>query len=552
MLYVTSSILFKESLQIGVALGSMPPTFVKPHIDQDTTLALEPVQTLRCGDLNLFLAPHTASWCLLDDFESAVAWETSGTPFGILRSKYPDVSEDLLKEFFIQLYQRGLLRINGKPGLNPEIVADGALYREANLVEILITQKCNLACPYCLAEAGPDKPHLHPELAYQAVDEAFRLRGDIPLAIQLSGGEPFVNFKLFKKLVEYIDEKRQATGRSVSIVTQSNGTLINDEIAEFIKAHRVGIGISTDGPSHLHNRSRPMLGGRPSHEKALRGIQTLQRHGINFGTILVLNRFNVGHPEEIADYFVELGNRSTKINPISMIGDALNAWNEFAITTDEYFEFLNRFIDHIVASRLPLREANLAEYLKYLFRRTHDYRCMRSNCGAGESFFLVDAKGDVYPCAHSAGIPEWRIGTIQEAAGNLVELGKRNPIVEQFRERRVERIAKMLTCPWRHFCEGGCAVNAAQKSGTILAPDALCAFYERMYPRLFERLATDPERFQTLLDLTFSPGNVAVESFRLTSQNQAETTDGWGQSKEEVTIALYHTQDPEVVESYVR
>lgn len=534
MLYLTGATNFRESLEIAATLGFMPPAIVRPPIAPNTVLALEPIQRFAFGEKILLLAPHTASWCLLDGFEAAVAEQAKTVSFGLLGSRYPGVDQALFEEFFIRLFQRGLLRLDGKPGLRPDIVRDGALYREANLVEILITQKCNLACPYCLAEAGQDMPHLHPEIAYRAVDEAFRLRDDIPLAIQLSGGEPFVNFGLFKQLVAYIETRQQSSGRDVTVVTQTNGTLINDEIAEFIKTHKVGVGVSIDGPGYLHDRSRPMLGGRPSHERAVRGIRTLIRHGIKFGTILVLSRVNVGHPEEIADYFVELGIRSTKINPISMIGDAQRAWNELAITSDEYYEFLNRFIDHIVQAHLPLREANLAEYLKYLVRRTHNYRCMRSNCGAGTSFFLVDAKGDVYPCAHSAGIPDWRIGTIQDANGDLVGMGKQNAIVDQFQKRRVERVPSMGSCPWRHFCEGGCAVNAYQQFGTILAPDVLCAFYERMYPRLFEILATDSERFQTLLDLTFTPGQAEVVSFCLTPQGPTDATPHRKQDKREV------------------
>jgi radical SAM protein with 4Fe4S-binding SPASM domain len=273
----------------------------------------------------------------------------------------------------------------------------------------------------------------------------------------------------------------------------------------------------------------------PSHEQAVRGIRTLQRHGVGLGTILVLNRCNVGYPEEIADYFIHLGVRSTKINPINMIGDAQLTWNTLAITSEEYFEFLNRFIDYIIDARLPLSEFNLSQYLKYLVRRMHDYRCMRSNCGAGKSFFLVDSKGDVYPCAHSAGIPEWRIGTIYEADGDLVKLGKRNPVVQQFRERLVEGMHEARTCPWRHFCEGGCAVNSYQKFGTILAPDALCAFYERMYPRLLELLATSPSRFQRLLDVMFGGGQVVVVSFELgASRNSANMRLPWNDQRKEV------------------
>jgi hypothetical protein len=42
------------------------------------------------------------------------------------------------------------------------------------------------------------------------------------------------------------------------------------------------------------------------------------RHGFPFGTIVVLNRTNVAHPEELADFLTSLGVKSTKINPISM------------------------------------------------------------------------------------------------------------------------------------------------------------------------------------------------------------------------------------------
>jgi radical SAM protein with 4Fe4S-binding SPASM domain len=239
---------------------------------------------------------------------------------------------------------------------------------------------------------------------------------------------------------------------------------------------------------------------------------------------------------------IELGIHGTKINPINMIGDAQRTWNAMAITSDEYFEFLDRFISHVLESKFILREANLAEYLKYLFLRAHDYRCMRSNCGAGRSFFLVDAKGDVYPCAHSAGIPEWRIGTISDANGDLVKLGQENPVVAQFRDRLVQNMAQTQACPWRHWCEGGCAVNAYQKFGTILAPDVLCAFYERMYPRLLERLATAPSDFQTLLDLTFGSGQVGVISFHLRgSSGPDQEPRHWRLDNNELTHRRIHS-----------
>jgi radical SAM protein with 4Fe4S-binding SPASM domain len=526
MRYLTDIQVFAESLHIGLATGSTPPAFLRPRLVAASSLELEPSTTLPAGTMALLLAEHTASWCLLTPFERDVAESANGATFAAIGERFPAIDRATLHEFFVRLYQRGLLRVDGRPGLDPGLLNEGALYRDGYLVEILVTQKCNLACRYCLAEAGPEMPHLHPEDAYAAVDAAFALPGDRGLMIQLSGGEPFVNFALFKALVTYIEEKQQQTGRAARICTQSNGTLIDDEIARFVKEHQIAIGISCDGPSAFSDLSRPMLGGQPSLERTLRGMEALRRNEVPFGVILVLSRANVGEPETIADFFAERGVRSVKINPISMIGDAQLTWNAMAITPDEYFTFVDRFIDHVTTEGIALSDGNLGQYLQYLIRRVHDYRCMRSNCGAGRSFFLIDAAGEIYPCAHSAGIPAWRLGSIREIGDGLPALGERNPVLQQFPLRLVDQIDEARICPWRHFCEGGCAVNAYQQYGSMLAPDTLCAFYERMYPRLLERLATDPGRFQVLLDGTFGPGQASVVEFALDEREEVAPGQG--------------------------
>jgi uncharacterized protein len=519
MLYLTSDESFGETLELGLATGSMPPVFSRPHLEPQSVVSLELCSILPSGPMKLLLAEHTASWCLLSGTEAAVAGAACDSRWIDILQRYPQISEDRLSEFFVRLYQRGLLQLNGKPGLNPDLLNDGALFRDAYLVEVLVTQQCNLACRYCLAEAGPDMPHLHPEDAFATVDAAFNLPGRRPLSIQLSGGEPFVNFPLFKAVVQYAEQKQRETGRTVSVSTQSNGTLIDDEIAEFLRDHAIGVGISCDGPSELSNRSRPMLGGQASSERTLRGMRALSSRGVPFGVILVLNQINVGHASEIVDFFHEIGVVSLKINPVSMIGDAQLTWNDMAITGDQYFDFLNAFMNRVMERQIQMSEANLCEYLRYLIRRIHDYRCMRSNCGAGRSFFLVDASGDVYPCAHSAGIPSWRLGKIADANGDLVQLGAGNAFVQAFPARLVDRIEDARRCPWRHLCEGGCAVNAYQSAGTIQATDPLCGFYERFYPSLLQRLATSPKRFQSLLDLAYGRGRASVVEFALTGSS---------------------------------
>ncbi len=510
MRYLTDASGFVEALQVGIATGAMPPTYLRPRLRPETRLALESVTSQPCGDMTLVLAEHTASWVLLDAREADAVHSLTNIRCDEFERATSARLGSSAPDYLTRLYQRGLLRLDGAPGLDPNLLSDGALFEDTYLVEILVTQKCNLGCLYCLAEAGPDMQHLPPHLARAAIDAAFKLPKSRPLTIQLSGGEPLLNFTLFKSLVHYIETKRDETGRDMRIATQSNGTLIDDEIAAFVRDHHIMIGISCDGPSMLNDVSRPTLRGRPSLDRTLRGILALRRNGVSFGLITVLSRANVDHPRDLVDFFCEQGIAGVKINPVNIIGDAQARWSATGISTDEYFMFMEEFIDYVIDTGAELAEANLSQYLQRLTRRVHNYRCMRSNCGAGKSFFLIDSRGEIYPCAHSAGIPSWNLGSIAHADGDLSALGAENAVLVDFPRRLVDQIDTTKQCPWRHFCEGGCAVNAYQHSITILAPDTLCAFYERFYPRLLERLAREPDRFQRLLDVMLGDGAATV------------------------------------------
>jgi uncharacterized protein len=519
MLYIDSDEVQWEALEIGLASGSVPSTIVDPELREDSVCVLEPTEIQPCANrMSLVLATATGSWVLLDVDECRIASRlTQPRTLSEVSNDFPAIDKMSLRKFLALLYQRGLLRIDNQPGIQPNLLKSGALHHDANLVEIFVTQKCNLGCQYCSAQAGSDMPHLDPDLARRAVDQAFLLPPDLPLAIELAGGEPLVNFRLFSDLVLYIEQKKRELGRNARIYTQTNGSTVTPKIVDFLKAHEISVGVSIDGPAELHNAARPLANGKGSFDRVMRGISLLQNNKIRFGIITVLTRHNMMHPKRMARFFAELGARSVKINPVNLIGDADKTWNTVGISGEEYFEFLDTFLDVTLQSPIKLKESNLAECIKNIVFRVHEYRCMRSNCGAGQTFFVVDSRGDLFPCAHSTAIESWKLGSLADAerAGGFVALGSGNEAVNTIARRLVDDMPATSSCPWRHFCEGGCAVNAFKAHRTIASKDPLCSFYEKMYPRLFQRLAASPEVFQNLLDGHLGTGVARTETFLL-------------------------------------
>jgi uncharacterized protein len=77
----------------------------------------------------------------------------------------------------------------------------------------------------------------------------------------LAGGEPLLYFDVFKKMVLAIEDFQKAygTGVKTEILTITNGSLITDEKAKFMKEHRVKAAISFDGLEEIHNQTRQFV-----------------------------------------------------------------------------------------------------------------------------------------------------------------------------------------------------------------------------------------------------------------------------------------------------
>ncbi len=69
------------------------------------------------------------------------------------------------------------------------------------------------------------------------------------------GGEPMLlGLDFFRKVVEL--QRKYAGTKRVGNDLQTNGVLLDDAWCEFLKEHRFYVGLSIDGPKHLHDQFR--------------------------------------------------------------------------------------------------------------------------------------------------------------------------------------------------------------------------------------------------------------------------------------------------------
>jgi uncharacterized protein len=113
------------------------------------------------------------------------------------------------------------------------------------------------------------------------------------------GGEPtLLGIPYFKKVVE-LQKKHAKPGQRIENDLQTNGTLLNEPWAEFLKEHRWLVGLSIDGPRELHDAYRVFKNNQPTFDKVFNAAKLLKRFGVPFNTLTCVNRVNAKRPKDV-------------------------------------------------------------------------------------------------------------------------------------------------------------------------------------------------------------------------------------------------------------
>jgi sulfatase maturation enzyme AslB (radical SAM superfamily) len=207
------------------------------------------------------------------------------------------------------------------------------------------------------------------------------------------GGEPLLELALMRRVVEYVGGARGAPER-VKYWVVTNGTLINDEIADFFAAHEFKILLSFDGV-----RAAQDFRGEESFEALDRVLDSLRtRHP---GYFRRAAKINVTVPPsavpflaDSADYFLAKGIGEIDLTPVIT---PVPGWDE-----DCHRELEGQF-ERILASSLAHLEATGAVPLKLYAGRgrlSGSQVTRRAMCEIVDSnSWAVDVDGRVSGCA---------------------------------------------------------------------------------------------------------------------------------------------------------
>ncbi len=244
--------------------------------------------------------------------------------------------------------------------------------RKLELLVIQPTPLCNLNCSYCYLPNRADRARM----PARTIENTFRkvLNSDLadPRIIVLwHAGEPLtVGVEWFEEAVRLAAlHKPDSTNLTHSL--QTNATLLNDSWCRFLLRERFEIGVSIDGPAYIHDSHRKTWSGRGSFAQVMAGIRKLREYDLEFGALAVLTTTSIDYPDEIYDFFKELGTTSVGFN-IEEI-EHVHALNTFsqqveAPLREKYRRFFYRLLERVDRDQTPLKIREIEQLIKITTR----------------------------------------------------------------------------------------------------------------------------------------------------------------------------------------
>lgn len=164
---------------------------------------------------------------------------------------------------------------------------------------------CNLDCQYCFFLS---KEHLYPDSSFrmtEKVQEAYirqllEVHARAPeVVVPWQGGEPtMMGLDFFRRSIE-LERQYARPGQRILNTLQTNGTLLTDDWGRFLKENGFLVGISIDGPPHMHDAYRVDKGGRPTFDRVIRGLDVLKRHHVDWNVLTTVHAVNGDHGREV-------------------------------------------------------------------------------------------------------------------------------------------------------------------------------------------------------------------------------------------------------------
>ena len=328
-----------------------------------------------------------------------------------------------------KLVPDGVLRRFVKSGLLRETAIEEIEHPETENLHLLaehymgnlilqVTQQCNLRCKYCAYSGNYyNRSHTSNRMDFETAKKAIdfylkRSEKADQLALSFYGGEPLLEFELIKKCVSYILQRKG--DKKILFTMTTNGTLMTEDVIEFLVKYEFNLMISLDGDKKSHDINRRFKTGKGSFDIILENLSRLKAYNEEYYSKVLFNCVisSSSDLENIYRFYSEeeLFEAGTVnfnyVNPVGLKDETLSRITQknFRVHRLAYIKVILSVLEKRkwdAQSRLLRREL---QDIELLYEQLHSHVAEGKKthhggpCIPAVRRLFVDTKGEFFPC----------------------------------------------------------------------------------------------------------------------------------------------------------
>lgn len=365
-----------------------------------------------------------------------------------------------------------------------------------DLLVLQATPFCNIDCTYCYLPGRNDRRRMSVdvlEAVFGAVLPSRFARDEI--TVVWHAGEPLVLPPEWYGVAFDIAERHRPAGLRVRHSFQSNGLLLDERWIAFLDRTGAEIGISLDGPAHLHDARRRTRSGGKTHARAMQAIARLHAASLPFHVITVLCAASLDEPDALFDFYVANGIRRVAFNVEETEGTNTRSSLSGGDHEARFRQFLQRFFARMdrAPGAIVLREREQAMGIIRALgisargQETEPLRIVSVSADGNVSTFSPEFLG-----MHDSRYGDFCFGNV--LTDDMESIARRVFASALARDVDAGLAACEAACPWFRYCGGGSPSNKLYENGSIQST-------ETMFCRLVQQVLLD-----TVLELIEAGG----------------------------------------------
>lgn len=344
-------------------------------------------------------------------------------------------------------------------------------------------------CHYCFYHDEMEKRttttfgFMAEETLEQIIVKAFDF-ADSECTFAYQGGEPaLIGLEFYQKAV-MLQKKHNTKGLLVNNAFQTNGLTLDDKWCAFFADNNFLVGVSIDGVRQTHDKNRKTNAGEDTYLKCMDGIQALNRWGVEYNILTVVNKDTALKINKIYQTYQKKGfwyqQYIACLDPLFETAGKM----PYSLTPEIYGEFLCELFELWKTDLQQNRQPYIRQFENYIgiLIGNQPESCEQNGiCGFQN---VVEADGSVYPCDFYV-LDEYKLGNLNH--NSFAEINQKREEIGFIKESENHSVT-CKQCKYFRICRGGCRRHRVKEENGEGYRNYFCQSYKMLFERHYNTM----------------------------------------------------------------